>query len=144
MMFSAFLRILSAGPSRRRARLGATGMEYGLIAVLVAVSLVVALTIVGTSTFDLYKRTGKALMNAEDAGGGSQRDQVLAQSFATFSGGDGAMSYDEYKNAVSAIRDMDPNDELDMSWGTQQKTEFYTNHGYSGQISEDEFKGLFD
>lgn len=134
--------------ARDRGRRGANGAEYGLLAALIAVSLIVALTIVGTSTFDLYKRTGKALVGAEDAGDGSHRDQVLTQSFTNFSGGDGLMSYDEYKKAISDIRDMDPNDDLDMSWGTEQKTKFYDpahgGYGYGDTITEDQFKGLFD
>ena len=40
--------------SRRRSRRGATAIEYGLIAALIAVMLIVSLNLLGTSVSDSY------------------------------------------------------------------------------------------
>ncbi len=43
---------------------GATAIEYGLIAALVAVACIVALTAVGTSLTNLFNTVGTKLQNA--------------------------------------------------------------------------------
>ena len=45
----------------RRSEEGATAIEYGLIAALIAIALIVALSFIGTELGDLFNKVGSTL-----------------------------------------------------------------------------------
>lgn len=138
---------MTAATRPSRMRRGATAIEYGVIAALVAVSIIVALFLLGGDIVGLFTKTDDAMasLNGPQA---PAPPSPLANAFAANVGGDGVMDIYEYYDAVEELRDMDPNDDMDQSWNVNQKAEWLSagggGYGWTTTIDETQFEALFD